>query len=135
MSRYRSRSRSRRLSRLRAMLLLPALLAGAGAAGAQEVKSATGVICNTEAQVARVIAAGPKAAEAAISAINGEESRSCGIVPVVYVERTQRDTVRNAHGAFRVVEIIVIGVALAEGVQPVPPLAQFTFVKVHEIAV
>jgi hypothetical protein len=121
--------------KLVATLLLPAALLGLDPAQAKEMKAGTGVICNTEAQVQRLIAAGPKAAEATIAAINVEEPKACGIVPVIYVERTAHETVRNPHGTFRIVEIIVVGVTSPQGVQPVPPLAQFTFVTVRELSV
>jgi hypothetical protein len=120
--------------KLVATLLLPVALLGLAPAQAKEMKYGTGVVCDTEAQLQRVIAAGPKGTDAAISAINDEAPRACGIVPVIYVERADHETVRNPHGTFRIVEIIVVGLALKEGVQPVPPLAQFTFVKVHELS-
>jgi hypothetical protein len=115
-------------------MLLPAALLGLAPAQGKEMKFGTGVVCDTEAQVQRVIAAGPKATDTAISAINDEAPRACGIVPVIYVERADHETVRNLHGTFRIVEIIVVGLALEKGVQAVPPMAQFTFVKVHELS-
>lgn len=123
------------MSKLVMSLALAAAMLSLQPAGAREMKAGTGVICNTEAQVHRLIAAGPKAAETTIAAINSEEPKSCGVLPVIYVERAARDTVRNAHGTFRIVEIIVIGVTLPRGIQPVTPMAQFTFVKVHELSV
>jgi hypothetical protein len=94
-----------------------------------------GLICNTEQQVERYVTLFDGDSERAISAVNAEaqDDNACAVARVVFVPAAAGATVRNGTGAYRVVQIVVLGVVTAAGVLKVEPFVQFAAAPVEEI--
>jgi hypothetical protein len=86
------------------------------------------LICDTQEEAQRYIAHFEGDPEAAIRAVNREESDSsaCGLMSAAFVRGPSVLAVSRGNMAFQVVRILVMGVDGPDGLRAVPPASYFT---------
>jgi hypothetical protein len=106
-------------------------------AHAYEVETGAVMLCDTQKQVERFVQLFDGNRDAAMNAVNAEESNptACAVVNVAYVQGDALGTARTRSDAFRVVPVLVVGMQTPAGFQQVEPSRFFTVVKVKEYAV
>ena len=123
-------------ARIFAPLILPWLLLHGNPAAAQELQIGTNLVCDTREQVKLFIAHYSGDAQTAVDAVNSEEHdpTACVIATVAYMAgpRATFTTARNQNGAFRIVEIVVVGLVMSEGIQTVHPTRLYSLIPVEE---
>ena len=116
------------------LLLWCILVSFPASAMAQEVGQ--GLLCDTEAQIREVVKLANEThdLEASVEKVNSG-SLACGVAPVAFIRGETVGEIRAPEGLRDIVKITIIGVVLPHGIQPVPPMEQFTlFVKQGEEA-
>lgn len=108
-----------------APLLLAFSLSGARAA---EVHQGQGIACDTQAQVEKYVQIADQAD--ALHQVNAEKPTACAILNIMFIEGAEVSRVSNAQGFYRVINVLVIGVVLPQGVRQVPPLEQYILVRI-----
>ena len=118
------------------VLAAPIFLLGApvGAEDKQGVQIGSGMICDTKPQIERLLSLLDQGPQEALGAVNAEEKNpnACGFATIAYTQSAELETARNKDGAFRIVEIVVVGVGTPRGFQPVAPTAFYSIVKIEE---
>jgi hypothetical protein len=111
-------------------LALPLLLF----AGAHEIETGSGVICDTPAQAQRLAILLDHDAQAAIRTVNAEahDANACALATVAYVRGAKAGTARSKAGTFEIVEVLVVGVETRRGLMQASPAVYFTLFKVEE---
>jgi hypothetical protein len=122
-----------------ALLLAPlvSLLCAPAPARAGDYEVGTSLVCDTQAQVERFIAAFNGDAQAAIRDVNTEEQNpsACVIRNVAYMRGFHVGNARNGDNAFEIVRILVVGVKVNSDILPVSPSIHFSLVSVEELAI
>ena len=120
-----------------ALLALPLLMLLDLPARADEVQVGTGPVCDTQQQAERFAVLYDGDAQTAISTVNAEEhnASACGIVAMAYMPGPPLATARNRNVTFQIVQVLVIGIVTAEGVQAVEPVSLFSVLAIEEIEV
>jgi hypothetical protein len=136
-----ARSAARRLGACRSSvrrlavsgLALPVLLLAAPA-GAHEIETGSGVICDTREQAQRLALLLDDDAQAAIRTVNAEahDANACALATVAYVRGAKAGTARSKAGTFEIVEVLVVGVETRRGLQQASPAVYFTLFRVEE---
>ena len=97
---------------------------------AQEI--GTGLLCNTQAQVEKVVALTQEthSLQATLAVVNAEtpdEKNVCGVATVAYIKgKTVKAGVRSIDGVRDIVEITVVGYVVNGLVVFLPPTIQYT---------
>jgi hypothetical protein len=114
-------------------LTLPLLLLAAPA-GAHEIETGSGVICDTREQAQRLASLLDDDAQAAIRTVNTEahDSAACALATVAYVRGARAGTARSKAGTFEIVEVLVVGVETRRGLQQASPAVYFTLFEIDE---
>jgi len=96
-----------------------------------------GLICATGQQVERYVTLFDGDAQKTMGVVNSEanDTSACTVASVIFIPESAGATVRNATGAYRVVQIVVFGVVTAAGVHKVGPLVRFAATPVEEIEI
>ena len=95
------------------------------------------IICDTQRQVERFVSymrGNAESAVSAVSSVNAEEhdQRACGMSKLAFLRGSSIATMRTKDQTFEIVEILVVGVATPDGVQPVAPNVYFAVFNVKE---
>ena len=114
-------------------LALPLVLF-AVTAGAHEIETGSGVICDTREQAQRLALLFEDDAQAAIRTINAEahDANACAFATVAYVRGAKAGNARSKAGTFEIVEVLVVGVETRRGLQQASPAVYFTLFKIEE---
>lgn len=106
-------------------------------AQASDYEVGTRLVCDTQAQVERIVALSTDDAQAAIQIVNTEEQNpsACAIMNVVYMRGTQIGIVRHGDSAFEIVRILVVGIETDNGIRQIGPSIYFSLFGVKEYAV
>jgi hypothetical protein len=122
-----------RLLPLLAVLFAPSC----GSTQAMHYEVGANIICDTPTQVERFVALLSGDTQAAIDAVNAEvqDPSACALVDVAYLRGAKIGMARNGDSAFEIVQIMVVGIDTAGGIQAVRPSAYFSLFGVKEYAV
>lgn len=114
-------------------LLLFAVLLWPLTGRAQEVEVSVGLVCDTPLQVASYLDKYTTPAET-LAAVNQEanDPNACIIARVAYVQGAVLTEVRTPKGAFKVIEIVVVGVETARGMMQLVPALFYSMLRVNE---
>jgi hypothetical protein len=95
------------------------------------------LVCDTQEQVERYIALYQGDQDAAVRAVNQEQSdpRACGVVNASFVKGPHIAAASRANMAFEILRILVVGIDGPFGLRPVNPAAYFTALGVTEYQV
>jgi hypothetical protein len=95
------------------------------------------LVCATQEQAERYIAHFKGDPEAAIRAVNREESdpSSCGVVSAAFMRGPNVAAVSQGNMAFQIVRVLVLGVDGPDGLRAVKPAPYFTIFAVTEYPV
>jgi hypothetical protein len=117
-----------------ALLILPSFFLLELPARADEIHIGTGPVCDTRQQAERFVTLYDGDAQTTASAVNAEEHNptACAIVTMVYVPGTPLATTRNKDVTFQIVQVLVVGIVTAEGVQAVEPAHVFSVLEIEE---
>jgi hypothetical protein len=104
---------------------------------AADIEVGPGIICDTKEQAERFIFFFKGNVGDALTSVNAEahQDNACASAAIAYLPGEVSTTARNDEGAFRVTEILVLGVVTPLGVQQVSPFPQFTIKKIEEISI
>jgi len=97
-----------------------------------------GLICNTEQQAQRYVTVFDGDSDQAVGKVNAEanDEHACAVANVAFIPLSSAaTTVRNGASAYRVVQIVILGVVTPIGVQKVQPFVQFAVAPVEEIEI
>jgi hypothetical protein len=123
-------------ARIFAPLILPWLLFLGNTAAAQDLLIGTKLVCDTQEQVTLFVAHYSDNAQTAVDAVNSQEHdpTACAIATIAYIAEPSVSfaTARNQNGAFRIVEIVVVGLVMSEGIQTVHPTRLYSLIPVEE---
>ena len=86
------------------------------------------LVCDTQEQAERYIAHFKGDSEAAVRAVNREQSdsRACGLMSAAFMRGPNVAAVSQGNMGFQIVRILVLGVAGPEGFRAVEPAPYFT---------
>ena len=95
------------------------------------------LVCDTQEQAERYIAHFKGDSEAAVRAVNREQSdsRACGLMSAAFMRGPNVAAVSQGNMGFQTVRILVLGVAGPEGFRAVEPAPYFTVFGVTEYPV
>jgi hypothetical protein len=95
------------------------------------------LVCDTQEQAKRYIAHFKGDAEAAVRAVNREQSdpRACGLMSAAFMRGPNVAAVSQGNMGFQIVHILVLGVDGPEGFRAVKPAPYFTVFGVTEYPV
>jgi hypothetical protein len=122
----------------RLLPLLAALFApSCGSAQAMHYEVGANIIYDTQTQLERFVALLSGDTQAAIDAVNAEEKdpSACALVDVAYLRGAKIGMARNGDSVFEIVQILVVGIDTAGGIQAVRPSEYFSLFGVKEYAV
>jgi len=97
----------------------------------------TGLICNQIAEVRMFIENWSGNTEAALAVVNEKfGSASCAVIATSYYKGDKKGEVRNREGTFDIVEIVVVGHYIGQGMfMPLRPAIQYTIFKQEGISI
>jgi hypothetical protein len=103
----------------------------------RDVEVGDTLVCDTQEQAERYIAHFKGDAEAAVRAVNREESdpSACGLMSAAFMRGPNVAVVSQGNMGFQIVRILVLGVAGPEGFRAVKPAPYFTVFGVTEYPV
>lgn len=103
-------------------------------AQAQQVEIGSALVCDTQQQVQRFVKIYHGDAASAAKTVNAEAKNptACDTATVAYVVGPELATVRTDSRAYRIVRILVLGVATEAGIVPAQPSLFYSFVAVDE---
>jgi hypothetical protein len=106
-------------------------------AHAYEIETGDVMICDTRQQVERFVELFDGNAQVALSTVNAEQNNpgACALANVAFVRGGAIGMARTMSRAFRIDEILVVGVNGPGGFRQVTPAKFFTLVQVREFAV
>jgi hypothetical protein len=103
------------------------------AAHSQQIEVDTSLVCDTAAQVERVIAIYDGDIQSAAERVDAEEYPSaCVMSAVAYIRGPELRTARKANVSFQIVPILVVGVMKPGGLRSISPARYFSVVEVDE---
>ena len=99
-----------------------------------EVELGIAPVCDTQKQVERLASVLSRDDESAIKIVNAEahDPTACGEANIAFVRGSRIGTVRTKDHTFDVVEILVLGIVTANGVQATAPAVYFTLFQIDE---
>jgi hypothetical protein len=103
---------------------------------AHEVEMGRGAVCDTQKQAERLASLIIDDAEVALRTVNAEEhdATACEYLTVAFVRGPRVGLVTTNGLTMEVVEVLVLGVLTATGLQPAEPGVHFSLFKVEEPA-
>jgi hypothetical protein len=109
-------------------------LAIIGPAYCADIEASTGVVCNTQQQVARFVVLNDADPLTAIRLVNAEanDSSACMVASLTFVRGVSPVTVRKNAAAFQIVQILVVGIVTDDGVRAVVPTSYFSLFRIEE---
>ena len=115
-----------RLGLLLLLLSAPAL--------ADEVQMGRGAVCDTQKQAERLASLMADDAKIALQTVNAEEhdATACEYLTVAFVRGSRVGLVRTNGLTMEIIEILVLGVVTASGLQSAEPGIYFSLFKVDE---
>jgi hypothetical protein len=104
------------------------------AAQAQQIEVGTSLVCDTEAQVERVIAIYDGDIKSAAEQVDAEERNpsACVMSAVAYIRGPELRTARKGNVSFQIVPILILGVMTPGGMRSVSPAKFFSVLEVEE---
>ena len=104
------------------------------AAHAQQVEVSTSLVCETAAQVERVIAVYDADMHSAAEQIDAEEHdpHACVVSAIAYIRGPELRTARKGNVSFQIAPILIVGVMTPGGIRSVTPVRQFSLFEVDE---
>jgi hypothetical protein len=119
------------------MLCAPAHAQDSRAVDQRDIEVGDTVMCETQEQAERYIAHFKGDEEAAVRAVNREESdpSACGLMNAAFMRGPNVAAISRGNMGFRIVRILVLGVAGPEGFRAVAPAPYFTVFGVTEYPV
>jgi hypothetical protein len=129
--------RTLRFALISLLLCLPAQAHDSRGIDRRDIEVGDPLVCGTQEQAERYIAHFEGDAEAAIRAVNHEESdpSACGFVSAAFVRGPNVAAVSQGNMGFQIVRILVLAVAGREGLRAVEPAPYFTVFGVTEYPV
>ena len=103
-------------------------------ARAQEVEVGAGLLCDNAAEVTRYFEIVNGDPQAAANQVNVEVNNptACVLVGVAFIRGQQGEAIRNADGAWKVTEVLVVAVHTPMGWRQIAPHVYFTAIRVAE---
>jgi hypothetical protein len=119
------------------LLCAPALAQDGPVVDRRGIQVGDTLICDTQEQAERYIAHFKGDAEAAVRAVNREQSdpSACGLMSTAFMRGPNVAAVSQGNTSFQIVRILVLGVAGPEGFRAVEPAPYFTVFGVTEYPV
>lgn len=110
-----------------------ALLLGYSA-HAQQVEAGTNLVCDTTAQIERVIALYDGDMQSAVERVNAEEhdAAACAVFEVAFIRGPELRTARKGNVLFQIVPILIVGVLTPDGIRSVSPAMYFSIIEIDE---
>jgi hypothetical protein len=103
------------------------------AAHAQQIEVDTSLVCDTAAQVERVIAIYDGDIQSAAEQVDAEEYASaCVMSAVAYIRGPELRTARKGNVSFQIVPILIVGVIAPGGMRSVSPARFYSVVQLDE---
>ena len=101
-----------------------------------QVEVGTGIVCDTQKQIERLVALLHGEAKAAVKAVNAEEGdpNACVVGTIAYVRGPDIATARTQDAAFQIVRVLVVGIFTETGFRATVPAALFSLERVEERA-
>jgi hypothetical protein len=101
---------------------------------ADEVEMGRGAVCDTQKQAERLASLITENAEIALQTVNAEEdyATACEYLNVAFVRGARVSLVRTNGLTMEIVEVLVLGVVTASGLQSAEPGVHFSLFKVEE---
>jgi hypothetical protein len=104
-----------------------ALLVSSNAYAQHQTYQGTGVVCDEPEQVARYVRSAE--GEGTLAAINAEKPHSCAIMKIAFFMGETREriaTSATSSGTWQITKILIVGVDVGQGIQPVDPVVQWS---------
>jgi hypothetical protein len=112
------------------LLLLVIALFPKGA-GAQDVVTGRGILCDKAEQVARLIKADDF--QATMVAVNAEKANSCAVLPIAFIMHGEKgEQVHVGGDTWQIAQILVLGLMTDNGIRPIEPTVQWSAFHVQE---
>jgi hypothetical protein len=129
--------RTLRFALISLLLCAPARAQDSRGVDQRDIEVGDTLVCDTQEQAERYIAHFKGDAEAAVRAVNREESdpSACGVVSAAFMRGSNVAAVSQGNMAFRIVRILVLGVDGPDGLRAVEPAPYFTIFGVTEYPV
>jgi hypothetical protein len=104
---------------------------------ADEVQMGRGAVCDTQKQAERLASLMADDAEIALQTVNAEEddATACEYLTVAFVRGSRVGLIRTNGLTLEIVEVLVLGVLTASGLQAAEPAVHFSLFNVEEPAV
>jgi len=104
------------------------------AAHARQVEVGTGLVCDTAAQIERVIALYDDDIQTAAEQVDAEEHdpRACVVSAIAYIRGPEVRTARKGNVSFQIALILIVGVMTPGGIRSVAPVRYFSLFEVDE---
>ena len=106
-----------------------ALLVSSHAYAQHKTYQGTGVVCDEPEQVARYVRSAE--GEGTLAAINAEKPHSCAILKVAFFMGEQGEKIATSSGTWQITKILILGVDVGQGIQPVEPTVQWSAFQVE----
>ena len=129
--------RTLRFALISLLLCAPARAQDSRGVDQRDIEVGDTLVCDTQEQAERYIAHFKGDAEAAVRAVNREESdpSACGLMSAAFMRGPNVAVVSQGNMGFEIVRILVLGVAGPEGFRAVKPVPYFTVFGVTEYPV
>jgi hypothetical protein len=129
--------RTLRFALISLLLCAPARAQDSRGVDQRDIEVGDTLVCDTQEQAERYIAHFKGDAEAAVRAVNREESdpSACGLMSAAFMRGPNVAVVSQGNMGFQIVRILVLGVAGPEGFRAVKPAPYFTVFGVTEYPV
>lgn len=101
------------------------ILGGIAPTASAEVLEGRGLVCDSEPQLAKAIAAFDRG-ENGVEAVNKDEPRACGILSIAYTRREKVGEVATRHGRLDIVRIEIVAVHDGARWHPAASVSQLT---------
>jgi hypothetical protein len=90
----------------------------------------TGVVCDEPEQVARYVRS--QEGDGTLAKINAEKAHSCAIMTVAFFMGETGETITTASGTWQLTKILIVGVDVGQGIQPIQPTVQWSAFAIEE---
>ena len=107
-----------------------ALLVSSYAFAQHQTYQGTGVVCDEPEQVARYVRS--QEGDGTLAKINAEKAHSCAIMKVAFFMGETGETITSASGTWQLTKILIVGVDIGQGIQPVEPTVQWSAFAIEE---
>jgi hypothetical protein len=91
---------------------------------------ATGVVCDTAEQVARYVRS--QDGDKTLAAINADSPNACARLNIAFLMGQTGEHIRIISGTWVLTQILVVGLDIGNGIQPVQPIVQWSAFAIEE---